>query len=61
MDEDFARRHQFPLIPLRKPLEPEVINGRPVASGHVTHKVGARLQIRHHMEMATFFVTQLGH
>ena len=61
MDEGFAHRHHFPLIPLKKPRTLEVIDGRPVASGLVTHQVRARLQIRHHMEMATFFVTQLGH
>ena len=61
MDEEFAHRHHFPLIPLRKPLELEVIDGLPVASGLITHKVEARLQIRHHMERATFFITQLGH
>ena len=63
MDEDFARHHQFPLIPLKKPrtLLVEVIDRRPIVSGMITHLVHAKLQIRHHMEDAFFFVTRLGH
>ena len=61
MDEDFARRHQFPLIPLKKPRTLEVIDGRPIVSGMITHLVCTKLQIRHHMEDAFFFVTRLGH
>ena len=61
MDEDFARRHQFPLIPLKKPRALEVIDGRPIASGMITHLIRAKLQIRHHVEDAFFFITRLGH
>ena len=61
LDEDFARRHQFPLIPLKTPHALDVIDGRLIASGMITHLVRAKLQIRHHMEDAFFFVTRLGH
>jgi len=61
MDEDFAHRHHFPLIPLKTPRTMEVLDGRPVASGMITHLVHAKLQIRHHVEDAFFFVTKLGH
>ena len=61
MDKDFARRHQFPLIPLKKPRTLEVIDGRPIASGMITHLVCTKLQIRHHVEDTFFFVTRLGH
>ena len=61
MDEDFARHHQFPLIPLKQPRTLEVIDGRPNASGMITHLICAKLQIRHHVEDAFFFVTRLGH
>ena len=61
MDEDFARRHQFSLIPLKIPSRLEVIDGRPIASGMITHLARAKLQIRHHMEDAFFFVTKLDH
>ena len=61
MDEDFARRHLFLQIPLKQPRTLEVIDGRPIASGMLTHLVRAKLQIRHHVEDAFFFVTRLGH
>ena len=61
MDEDFARHHQFPLIPLKTPRVLEVIDRRPMASGMITHLLRAKLQIRHHVEDAFFFVTRLGH
>ena len=61
MDEAFAHRHQFPLIPLKKPHDLEVIDGRPVVSGQITHIVRAKLQIRNHMEEAFFFITKLSH
>ena len=61
MDEDFARRQQFPLIPLKTPRVLEVIDGRPIASAMITHLVRAKLQIRHHVEDAFIFVTRLGH
>ena len=59
MDEDFARRHQFPLIPLKKPRTLQVIDGRPIAFGMITHLVRAKLQIRHHVEDAFFFLQGL--
>ena len=61
MDKDLARRHQFPLILQKKPRTLEVIDGRQIASGIITHLVRAKLQIRHHVEDAFFFVTRLGH
>ena len=39
----------------------EVIDRRLIASGMITHLVGPKLQIRHHVEDAFFFVTRLGH
>ena len=41
MDEAFAHRHQFPLSPLKEPRDLEVIDGRPVVSGQITHIVRA--------------------
>src|SRR5436853_3938933 len=61
MYENFARRHNFPLIPLKKPRDLEVIDGRPVVSGAITHLAHAKLQIRNHVEEAFFFITKLGH
>ena len=45
LDEDFAQRHQFPLIPLRKPCTLEVVDVRPMTSGLITHLVRIKLQI----------------
>ena len=61
MEEDFAHRHHFPLIPLKTPRALEVIDGRPIASGMIIHLVHAKLQIRNHVENAFFFITRLGH
>ena len=61
MEEDFARHHQFPLIPLKKPRTLEVTEGRPIASGMITHLIRAKLQIRYHMEDAFLYVTRFGH
>ena len=43
MEEAFARRPQFPLIPQKKPRDLEVIDGRPVVSGQITYIVRAKL------------------
>ena len=61
IDKDFARQHQLPLTPLRNARQLEVIDGRPVSSGLITHFVRAKLQIQQHLEEALFFVTKLGH
>ena len=63
LDEAFAHRHKFPLIPLKKPRDLEVIDGRPVVSGQITYIVRTKLPIRNHVEEAFFFITtgKLGH
>ena len=45
MDKAFAHRHQFPLIPLKKPRDLEVIDGRPVVSSQIMQIVCTKLQI----------------
>ena len=45
MDEAFDHRHQFSLIPLKKPRDLEVIDGKLVVSGQIMHIVRAKLQI----------------
>ena len=54
MDEDFAHCHHFPLIPLKTPRALEVIDGRTIAFGMITHLVRAKLQIRNHVECKTW-------
>jgi len=37
VDEEFAHHHQLPLRQLKQPRNLEVIDGRPIASGAITH------------------------
>ena len=60
-DEDFARHHQLPLTPLQYPRSLEVIDGRPIFSGDITHLANTHLSILEHHETLPMFVTKLGH
>jgi len=46
MDQDFARHHQIPLQELKEKKQVEVIDGRHIESGDITHiaKVGIKIQ-----------------
>ena len=61
IDETFAREQNFPLYELPNPRALEVIDGRPIESGLITHYVMTKLVINDHTENAIFFVTKLGH
>lgn len=61
IDATFARSHGFLLTPLRTPRHLQVIDGRPVESGAITHIVKLALNIQGHLEYAPFLVTKLGH
>lgn len=61
IDEDFVRRHNLPLFNLRQPRALEVIDGRPILSGDITHITKLRLNINSHIEELPMFVTKLGH
>ena len=61
IDKDFALHHQLPLTPLQYPSSLEVIDGRPISSGNITHHVNTHLSILEHHEMLPMFVTMLGH
>ena len=62
MDESFAQMHNFPLIPLKKPRELQVVDGRPISSGSITHLAFASMTLgQHHENYVPFFVTTLGH
>jgi len=37
IDKDFAHHHQLPLAPLLNPRSLQVIDGRPISSGDITH------------------------
>ena len=61
IDEEFARGHNFPLFKLKKPRCLEVIDGRPVESGLITHMTKLNMTIAGHKEIIPLFVTKLGH
>jgi len=61
IDENFARHHQLPLVPLPNPRSLEVIDGHPISSGDITHTTTVKLSINEHQEELPMFVTQLGH
>jgi hypothetical protein len=61
IDEEFVRQHNLPKYSLRVPRALEVIDGRPIASGDITHLVKVPMQIGGHQELLPAFVTRLGH
>src|SRR5258706_1172598 len=61
VDEEFARQHSLPLTPLSKPRSLEVIDGRPIESGDITHTTTVTFTIGEHREQLPMFVTKLGH
>ena len=61
IDKDFAHHHQLPLVPLKNPRSLEVIDGRPISSGDITHSTTITLSINEHQEELPMFVTKLGH
>ena len=61
VDENFASHHHLPLQPLKEPRKLEVIDGRPIASGDITHITKVQLEIDQHVEEIPMFVTKLGH
>lgn len=61
VDRKFARHHNLPTHPLDHPRQLEVIDGRPIATGDVTHLATAMLNIQGHNETLPMFVTKLGH
>lgn len=60
VDESFVRHHKLNMTPLKIPRQVEVIDGRPIRSGKITHFVTLDLDIHGHREEAPCFVTQLG-
>jgi hypothetical protein len=48
IDQDFADCHQLSPHPLKTPHTLEVIDGRKISSGDITHMVEAQLSIQEH-------------
>jgi predicted aspartyl protease len=61
IDQDFANHHHLPLRPLETPRALEVIDGRKISSGDITHIAEGYLSIQEHREKLPMFVTKLGH
>lgn len=61
LDETFARHHNLPLTRLQTPRNLEVIDGRPITSGPITHIAEFYLKVGQHVEKIFAFVTTLGH
>ena len=61
IDKNFALQHTFPLHSFKDPRRLEVIDGRPIDSGDITHVAKVGLDINKHRERVSAFVTKLGH
>jgi predicted aspartyl protease len=61
IDQDFADHHQLSPCPLKTPHALEVIDGRKISSGGITHMVEVQLSIQEHQERLPIFVTKLGY
>ena len=61
MDENRARQHNLPKFELRTPRPLHVLDGRPIASGNVTHMVKVFVKIGNNKEELPAFLTTLEH
>jgi hypothetical protein len=61
IDKDFIHHHEIPLTPLQYPRSIEVIDGRPISSGEITHVANTHMSILEHREPLSMFATKLGH
>ena len=61
VDRDFVRQRNLPLSLLKNPQCLEVIDGRPIDLGDITHIVKIGLNINGHFENLSAYVTKLGH
>ncbi|KAI0995914.1 Transposon Ty3-I Gag-Pol polyprotein [Podosphaera aphanis] len=61
VDVDFARSHQFEMIPLRRPRTLKVFDGTESISGAISFMVSSSLCINGHTEKILLYVTKLAH
>src|SRR5258706_10382052 len=61
IDNEFVRYHSLPRYQLKTEREREVIDGRPIKSGNITHMTKVNLFINGHEERLPAFITHLGH
>lgn len=61
IDERFICHHQLPTSFLEQPRKLQVIDGREISSGDITHTAQLSLRIQSYFENITAYVTHLGH
>jgi hypothetical protein len=61
MDQDFPCHHQIPLQESKEKKQVEVIDGRPIESGDITHIAKIGMEVQNHKEQLPMFITKLGH
>jgi len=61
MDQDFACCQQIPLQEQKQRRLAEVMDRRPIESGHITHSAKVGLKIQDHEEQLPIFITKLGY
>jgi hypothetical protein len=61
MDQDFAHHYDVPLRALKEKRQVEVIDGRTIESGDITHVAEVGMNIQDHKERIPTFATKLGH
>ena len=59
IDNEFVRQHNCPLFKLSEPRRLDIIDGRPIDSGDITHISKISLNIGGHTEYLSAFVTKL--
>jgi hypothetical protein len=58
---DFSHHHEIPLQELKQKKQVEVIDGRPIESGDITHISKVSMKRQGHGEQMPKFITKLGH
>jgi putative heme iron utilization protein len=61
MDQDFAHQHEVPLKELKDKRQVEVIDGRTIEYGDITHLAEVGMDIQDHKERIPMFVMKLGY
>lgn len=61
IDSDFATLHSFNLHELKRKYTLNVVDGRPIDSGILSHRASTTMAISGHVEKLSMFVTKLGH
>lgn len=59
MDQNFACHHQIRIQQLKQKKQVEVINGKPIKSGYISHIANVGIKTHDHKEQLPMFVTQL--